>query len=33
MEMMLVAHYYERLGNHAVRITRHVVYLAGAAVG
>ncbi len=30
MEMMLVARFYERLGDHAVNIARRVVYLAGA---
>lgn len=29
MEMRLVAHFYERLGAHAVNIARRVVYLAG----
>jgi phosphate transport system protein len=29
MEMALVAHFYERLGDHAVNIARRVVYLAG----
>jgi phosphate transport system protein len=29
MEMTLVAHFYERLGDHAVNIARRVVYLAG----
>jgi phosphate transport system protein len=29
MEMTLVARYYERLGDHAVNITRRVFYLAG----
>jgi phosphate transport system protein len=29
MEMTLVARYYERLGDHAVNITRRVLYLAG----
>jgi len=30
MEMTLVAHFYERLGNHAVNIARRVIYLAGS---
>ncbi len=30
MEMRLVAHFYERLGAHAVNIARRVVYLAGS---
>ncbi len=30
MEMVLVARFYERLGDHAVNIARRVVYLAGA---
>jgi phosphate transport system protein len=30
MEMTLVAHFYERLGDHAVNIARRVVYLAGS---
>jgi phosphate transport system protein len=30
MEMALVAHFYERLGDHAVNIARRVVYLAGS---
>jgi phosphate transport system protein len=29
MEMTLVAHFYERLGDHAVNIARRVIYLAG----
>lgn len=29
MEMTLVAHFYERLGDHAVNIARRVTYLAG----
>jgi phosphate uptake regulator len=29
MEMTLVAHFYERLGDHAVNIARWVTYLAG----
>ena len=29
MDMTLVARFYERLGDHAVNITRRVVYLAG----
>jgi phosphate transport system protein len=29
MEMTLVARYYERLGDHAVNVSRRVVYLAG----
>jgi len=33
MEMTLVARFYERLGDHAVNITRRVVYLAGTAKG
>jgi phosphate uptake regulator len=28
--MTLVAHFYERLGNHAVNIARRVIYLAGS---
>ena len=31
MEMALVARDYERLGAHAVNISRRVVYLAGSA--
>lgn len=31
MEMTLVARFFERLGDHAVNISRRVVYLAGAA--
>lgn len=30
MEMTLVAHFYERLGAHAVNIARRVMYLAGS---
>jgi phosphate transport system protein len=30
MEMALVAHFYERLGAHAVNIARRVIYLAGS---
>jgi phosphate transport system protein len=30
MEMVLVARFYERLGDHAVNIARRVVYLAGS---
>ncbi len=30
MEMTLVAHFYKRLGDHAVNIARRVVYLAGS---
>jgi len=30
MEITLVAHFYERLGDHAVNIARRVVYLAGS---
>jgi phosphate transport system protein len=30
MEMTLVAHFCERLGDHAVNIARCVVYLAGS---
>ena len=30
MEMTLVARFYERLGDHAVNITRRVIYLAGS---
>jgi phosphate transport system protein len=29
MEITLVAHFYERLGDHAVNIARRVIYLAG----
>jgi phosphate transport system protein len=29
MEMTLVVHFYERLGDHAVNIARRVIYLAG----
>ena len=31
MEMTLVARFYERLGDHAVNISRRVIYLAGSA--
>jgi phosphate uptake regulator len=30
MEMVLVARFYERLGDHAVNIARRVAYLAGS---
>ena len=30
MELTLVGHFYERLGDHAVNIARRVVYLAGS---
>jgi phosphate transport system protein len=30
MEMMLVALFYKRLGDHAVNIARRVIYLAGS---
>jgi len=30
MEMTLVAHFYKRLGDHAVNIARRVIYLAGS---
>jgi phosphate transport system protein len=30
MEITLVAHFYERLGDHAVNIARRVIYLAGS---
>ena len=30
MEMALVAHFYKRLGDHAVNIARRVVYLSGS---
>ena len=33
MEMTLVARFYERLGDHAVNISRRVIYLAGSADG
>lgn len=33
MEMTLAAHAYERLGAHAVNISRRVTYLAGSAPG
>jgi phosphate transport system protein len=34
MDMALVARFFERLGDHAVNISRRIVYLAGAdAVG
>jgi phosphate transport system protein len=33
MEMTLVAHYYRRLGDHAVNVARRVAYLAGSALG
>jgi len=33
MEMTLVARCYERLGAHAVNVTRRVAYLAGPAAG
>jgi phosphate transport system protein len=33
MEMMLVARFYQRLGDHAVNIARRVIYLAGSAAG
>jgi phosphate transport system protein len=33
MEMTLVAHFYNRLGGHAVNVARRVGYLAGAASG
>lgn len=33
MEMTLVAHFYERLGDHAVNIARRVIYLAGPRTG
>jgi phosphate uptake regulator len=32
MEMVLVARFYERLGDHAVNIARRVAYLAGSQV-
>jgi phosphate uptake regulator len=31
--MALVARFYERLGDHALNITRRVSYLAGSAQG
>jgi phosphate transport system protein len=33
MEMALVAHFYRRLGDHAVHVARRVAYLAGSASG
>jgi phosphate uptake regulator len=33
MEMTLVARFYERLGDHAVNVTRRVCYLAGSISG
>jgi phosphate transport system protein len=33
MEMTLVAHFYRRLGDHAVHVARRVAYLAGSAPG
>jgi phosphate transport system protein len=33
MEMALVAHFYRRLGDHAVHVARRVAYLAGSAPG
>jgi phosphate uptake regulator len=33
IEMALVARFYERLGNHAVNITRRTGYLAGPGHG
>jgi phosphate uptake regulator len=33
MEMALVAHFYRRLGDHAVHVARRVAYLAGSALG
>jgi phosphate transport system protein len=33
MEMTLVAHFYRRLGDHAVNVARRVAYLAGSAPG
>jgi phosphate transport system protein len=33
MEMTLVAHFYRRLGGHAVNVARRVAYLAGSAPG
>ena len=33
IEMARVARFYERLGDHAVNITRRVSYLAGSATG
>jgi phosphate transport system protein len=33
MEMTLVARCYERLGAHAVNVTRRVAYLAGPVAG
>jgi phosphate transport system protein len=32
MEMTLVARFYERLGDHAVNISRRVIYLAGSRI-
>ena len=33
MEMALVAHFYRRLGDHAVHVARRVAFLAGSAPG
>jgi phosphate transport system protein len=33
MEMTLAAHFYRRLGDHAVNLARRVAYLAGSALG
>jgi phosphate transport system protein len=33
MEMTMVAHFYRRLGDHAVNVARRVVYLAGSPPG
>jgi phosphate transport system protein len=33
MEMTLAAHFYKRLGDHAVNLARRVAYLAGSALG
>lgn len=33
IEMVLVARFYERLGDHAVNITRRMSYLAGSSAG
>ncbi|HWG60860.1 MAG TPA: PhoU domain-containing protein [Streptosporangiaceae bacterium] len=33
IEMALVARFYDRLGDHAVNITRRVSYLAGSSTG
>jgi phosphate transport system protein len=33
MEMTLVAHFYRRLGDHAVNVARRAAYLAGSAPG